>query len=141
MKKEDIRSLQKGDVVIVSREVVVDRNGGKYSITSDDGTQYFDREAHGTYTGLYWDSPSNIDKEFIYDIKLVRKAAPVPPQHWPPQNGDVWRDKDDTDWHCVDLVTDCLYSSGKKSGNQSIQFTQLQKLNPVLVYRRGNSGI
>jgi hypothetical protein len=115
--KVSFKDLKVGDKVRIYKDVTV----------AELGLEGFYDEKSFWYSDLSkW--PRERD---AHHVQLLERPKPNYPQHWPPQDGDVWRGKDGNEYHVISGVVRS-YTGGTETVDN------LLSAFPVLLYRKGN---
>lgn len=136
-KKISLRDLKQGDVITVTRDLVVDSVDRTEGIVTEKDTRAkirLEQPLFGT------------DLKPVFSAVLKEREEKVP-VHWPPQIGDKWRTgvgveylisktsytRKEGDLGHLTAVPDDQYNGYK------LDMDTLKTRNPVLAYRKGNS--
>ena len=133
----NIRDIKKGQTIKVWREVEVSSvdayEGLLYPVGGNGAKIRIAKPGYGYGTS----TPFNF--ELVRDVKPAEMII----DHWPPQEGDVWKISTGAEYHATKTS---YYSSDPLTMNPTntygvskLTLEQLKNNNPVLTYRKGNS--
>jgi len=114
--------LKPGDKVRIYRDVIVDQVVRRVSVG------FYD--TNGDWNSDFARFPN---ERFAYLIDSVTRPVQENPEHWPPQRGDVWRDKNGKEYYFTKITM------SRDDNNDIYYLDEVKTKTPVLVYRKGNN--